>query len=130
MNEGFLYKPHEFPVSGDGDFLVQNLRWHSWGPKTAVATGQAVEQGRARACSGAARSAAFTPATARTVVGDWFQRIKEPGGNHCFVPDGDPHPAVCMVESWRCTTRHTVDGHTYPVTCTAGRRRVQFTNEV
>jgi hypothetical protein len=46
MHDGFMYKPHEFPVSGDGDFLVHGLRWRSWGAKTAVATGQAVEQER------------------------------------------------------------------------------------
>jgi hypothetical protein len=214
MNEGFLYKPHEFPVSGDGDFLVQGLRWRSWGGKTAVATGQAVEQerpshvdhtypvrvtlsrrtfcanlhrtvynevvarilgpspgvfgsrtlGRVYTCAGTWRLVSpresrtgtgaphttahkcpthgmplavrtisahdSTCATARMVVADWFQRLKAPGGNHCIVPDGSPHPAVCMVGSWRCTTHHTVDGHTYPVTCAAGRRRVHFTNEV
>lgn len=46
MRDGLLYKPHEFPVSGDGDFLVQGLRWRSWGGRTAVADGQAVEQVR------------------------------------------------------------------------------------
>src|SRR5689334_22443032 len=46
MNLGFLYKPHEFAVSGDGDFFVRGLRWQSWGAKTAVATGQAIEQVR------------------------------------------------------------------------------------
>jgi hypothetical protein len=46
MHLGFFYKPHEFPVSGDGDFLVRGLRWHSWGGRTAVAFGQAVEQQR------------------------------------------------------------------------------------
>jgi hypothetical protein len=199
MHDGFMYKPHEFPVSGDGDFLVQGLRWQSWGGKTAVATGQAVEQtrpnhvdhtypvrvtlsrrtlcatfhrrvynevvaqilgpdpgvfggrtlGRVYTCAGTWRLVSPPPsptgttrpgtpgqkcsthgATARTVVSAWFKRLKAPGGNHCLVPDGSAHPAVCMVESWRCTTRHTVDGHTYPVTCAAGRRRVDFVNEV
>jgi hypothetical protein len=213
-----LYKPHEFPVSGDGDFLVQGLRWQSWGGKTAVATGQAVEQvraggdpshtdhtypaqvtlshrtfcanlhrtvynkivaqilgpnpgvfggrtlGRLSTCAGAhrlitPRSSPTSPSRpvatghkcsthgmpvavraitardcerARTVVQAWFKRLKEPGGNHCIVPDGSPRPATCRVRSWRCTTVHTVNGQTYPVTCTAdrGRRRVHFVNEV
>ena len=214
-NGEFLYKPSEFPVSGDGDFLVQNLRWQSWGGKTAVATGQAVEQerpshvnhtyaarvtlshrtfcanvhrtvyneivaeilgpspgvfgertlGRLYTCDGTWRLVSprtsgptgtsrasgkghrcsrhgmpiavrtitahdSTCTTARTVVTDWFARLKQPGGNHCIVPDGSSRPAVCKVQSWRCTSVHTVDGHTYPVTCTAGRRRVHFTNEV
>ena len=46
MNGGFQYRPQEFPVSGDGDFIIKGLRWHSWGGKTAVAVGQAVEQVR------------------------------------------------------------------------------------
>jgi hypothetical protein len=46
MHLGFMYKPHEFPVSGDGDFIVRSLRWQSWGGKQAVAFGQAVEQVR------------------------------------------------------------------------------------
>jgi hypothetical protein len=46
INGAFTYKPHEFAVSGDGDFLVRGLRWRSWGGKTAVAFGQAVEQVR------------------------------------------------------------------------------------
>ena len=71
-----------------------------------------------------------TCATARTVVIDWFHRLKTPGGNHCIVADGNPRPAVCRVQSWRCTSLHTVDGHTYPVTCTARRRRVHFVNLV
>ena len=40
------YKPHEITISGDGDFWVQGLRWRSWGGKSAVAVGQAVEQER------------------------------------------------------------------------------------
>jgi hypothetical protein len=43
LNGGLLYKPHELPISGDGDFIVRDLRWRSWGGQTAVATGQAVE---------------------------------------------------------------------------------------
>lgn len=46
MHEGFLYRPHEFPVSGDGDYVVQGLTWRSWGGNTAVAYGRAVEQER------------------------------------------------------------------------------------
>lgn len=46
MHEGLLYKPREFPVSGDGDFLVRALHWRSWGGRTAVAKGRAVEQQR------------------------------------------------------------------------------------
>jgi hypothetical protein len=36
------------------------------------------------------------------------------------------------VRGWRCISDHTVNGQTYPVTCTAdrGRRRVHFVNEV
>lgn len=214
MQLGFLYKPHEFAVSGDGDFFVRGLRWHSWGGRTAIATGQAIEQsrpshvdhtypvqvtvshrtfcanlhrtvynevvaqilgpnpgvfggrtlGRVYTCAGAWRLVTPPPsstspsqpgptahkcsihgmpiavrtidardcARARTVVRAWFHRLKTPGGNACLVPDGSARPAVCRVGSWRCTTLHTVDGHTYPVTCTAdaGRRRVHFTNEV
>ena len=43
MHNNFLYKPHEFSVSGDGDFFVHGLRWRSWGGRTAVAYGQAIE---------------------------------------------------------------------------------------
>lgn len=46
MHLGFFYKPHEFALSGDGDFLVRRLRWHTWGGRTAVAFGQAVEEQR------------------------------------------------------------------------------------
>lgn len=214
MHLGLLYKPHEFPVSGDGDFLVQDLRWQSWGGRTALATGQAVEQerpshvdhtypvrvtlsrrtscanlhrtvyneivaqilgpnpgvfgsrtlGRVYSCTGswrlvsppASRSTPSRPvttahkcprhgtplavrtitahdvtcATARTVVVDWFHRLKTPGGNHCVAPDGGTNPAVCTVGSWRCSSDHTVDGHTYPVTCAHRRRRVHFVNLV
>lgn len=214
MHLGFMYKPHEFPVSGDGDFLVRGLGWQSWGGKTAVATGQAVEQsrpshvdhtypvrvtlsrrtfcanlhrtvynqvvaqilgadpgvfgqralGRRYTCAGtwqlisppssptgpsppvmtahrcsthgmpfAVRSiTARDCARGRMVVRAWFQRLKGPGGNACTVPDGSRRPAVCTVGSWRCTSLHTVNGGTYPVTCTAdrGRRRVHFVNLV
>jgi hypothetical protein len=215
VREGLRYKPHEFPISGDGDYLVRGLRWHSWGGETAVASGQAVEQvrpshvdhiypvrvtlsqrtfcanldrtvydevvaqilgpspgvfggrtlGRVYTCAGTWRLIAPRPGPsatrrpraaghrcsthgmpiavrsitakggaicsgARTVVRDWFHRLKTPGGNHCVVPDGGTNPAVCMVGSWRCTSEHTVDGHTYPVTCTAHRRRVHFVNLV
>jgi hypothetical protein len=214
MHLGFMYKPHEFPVSGDGDFIVRGLRWRSWGGSTALATGQAVEQvrpshvdhtypvrvtlsrrtfcanlhrtvyneivaqiigpnrgvfgertlGRLYTCAGIWRL--FTPppsgggpsphratphkcsthgmpiavrsidardcTRARAVVRHWFHRLKKPGGNHCVVPDGGTNPAVCMVGSWRCSSDHTVNGQTYPVTCTAGagRRRVHFVNLV
>jgi hypothetical protein len=71
-------------------------------------------------------------ARARTVVRAWFHRLKTPGGNACIVPDGSARPAVCRVGAWRCTSVHTVNGQTYPVTCTAdgGRRRVHFVNRV
>jgi hypothetical protein len=46
MHLGFMYKPHEFPVSGDGDFIVRSLSWQSWGGRTAIATGQVVEEER------------------------------------------------------------------------------------
>jgi hypothetical protein len=214
MHLGFLYKPHEFAVSGDGDFLARALRWQSWGGPTAVATGHAVEQqrpshvdhtypvrvtlsertfcanlhrtvynqvvaqilgpnpgvfgsrtlGRVYTCAGTWRlvsppptptspsraltrahrcSTAGVPlavvtitardcARARMVVREWFHRLKTPGGSACIVPDGSSRPAVCRVRTWRCTSLHTVDGHTYPVTCTAaaGRRRVHFVNRV
>lgn len=215
INGGFQYKPQEIAISGDGDFLAQNLRWRSWGGKTAVATGQAVEQvrpshtdhtypaqvtlshrtfcaklhrtvynevvaqilgpnpgvfggrtlGRRYTCAGTYRLITPPPgpttspsrpvatahrcstrgmplavraitgrdcARARIVVPEWFHRLKEPGGNRCIVPDGGSRPATCKVGSWRCTTVHTVNGQTYPVTCTAdrGRRRVHFVNEV
>jgi hypothetical protein len=215
VNGLFSYKPHEIPISGDGDFIVRDLGWHSWGGGTAVASGQAVEQvrpshvdhtypvrvtlsrrtfcaslhrtvyneivaqilgpspgvfgertlGRRYTCAGAWRlitpppspTGPSPPATtshkcstrgmpiavrsitarggaicsgARTVVRDWFHRLKTPGGNHCVVPDGGTNPAVCMVGSWRCSSDHTVDGHTYPVTCARRRRRVHFVNLV
>ena len=214
INGLFFYKPHELPISGDGDFIVRDLGWHSWGGGKAVASGQAVEQvrpshvdhtypvrvtlsrrtfcaslhrtvyneivaqilgpnrgvfgertlGRRYTCAGTWRLVTPPPsptgpsprnasahrcsthgmpiavraitardcARGRTVVREWFHRLKTPGGNHCVVPDGGTNPAVCMVGSWRCSSDHTVDGHTYPVTCTAdrGRRRVHFVNEV
>jgi hypothetical protein len=215
MHLGFLYKPHEFPVSGDGDFLVRDLHWHSWGGETAGGSGQAVEQerpshvdhsypvrvtlsrrtfcanlhrtvyneivaqilgpspgvfgsrmlGRVYTCEGTWRLVSPRPSgptgtsrpggkghkcsrhgmpiavrsitahdstctRARTVVTDWFARLKQPGGNHCTVPDGGRNPAICRVGSWRCTSDHTVDGHTYPVTCAHRRRRVHFVNLV
>ncbi len=43
VHEGLSYKPHELTISGDGDYIVRGLRWRSWGGKTAVADGQAVE---------------------------------------------------------------------------------------
>ena len=67
---------------------------------------------------------------ARRVVRNWFHRLKTPGGHGCVVPDGGTNPAVCMVRSWRCSSDHTVDGHTYPVTCALRRRRVHFVNLV
>jgi hypothetical protein len=214
INGLLFFKPHEIPISGDGDFIVRDLGWHSWGGGKAVASGQAVEEvrpshvdhtypvkvtlsrrtfcanlrrtvynevvaqilgpnpgvfgertlGRRYTCAGTWRLItpppsptspslpAATPhkcsthgmpvavrsidarncARARTVVRDWFHRLKTPGGNHCVVPDGGTNPAVCMVGSWRCASDHTVNGHTYPVTCTAdaGRRRVHFVNLV
>jgi hypothetical protein len=71
-------------------------------------------------------------ARARTVGRAWFHRPKAPAGNACTVPDGSTRPAVCMVGAWRCTSVHTVNGQTYPVTCPAhaGRRRVHFVNQV
>ncbi len=214
MHLGFMYKPHEFGVSGDGDFSVVHLRWQSWGGRKALATGRVIEQerpshvdhfypgrvtlshrtfcanlhrtvyneivvqilgsnpgvfggrtlGRLYTCAGTWRLIAPPPtanrtsravaaahkcsthgmplavvsitardcARARTVVREWFHRLKTPGGNACTVPDGSTRPAVCTVRNWRCTSVHTVNGGTYPVTCTAdrGRRRVQFINRV
>jgi len=46
LQPGDMYKPHAFPVSGDGDFYVQGLRWHAWGHAKAVAYGTATEQDR------------------------------------------------------------------------------------
>jgi hypothetical protein len=70
-------------------------------------------------------------ATARRLVHAWFQQLKVPH-SQCVVPDGQPGPAVCSVGHWRCTSPHTVNGSTYPVTCVshAGRRRVHFVNRV
>lgn len=215
INGLFFYKPHEVPISGDGDFIVRDLHWHSWGGGKAVASGQAVEQvrpshvdhtypvkvtltrrtfcanlhrtvyneivaqilgsnpgvfgertlGRRYTCAGTWRlitpppsptAPSPTAATghkcstrgmpiavrsitakggaicsgARHVVRDWFHRLKTPGGNRCVVPDGGTNPGVCMVGSWRCSSDHTVDGHTYPVTCAFRRRRVHFVNLV
>jgi hypothetical protein len=71
-----------------------------------------------------------TCATARTVLTDWFARLKQPGGNACSWRDGSPRPGDCTVQGWRCISPHTVNGQTYTVTCTAGRRRVHFVNLV
>jgi hypothetical protein len=46
IRHGLFYRPHELPISGDGDFSVHHLRWQSWGGKTAVGYGQAVEEER------------------------------------------------------------------------------------
>jgi len=46
VREGLAYKPHELAISGDGDLWAQELRWRSWGGKTATADGQVVEQVR------------------------------------------------------------------------------------
>ena len=46
VHEGLSYKPNELTISGDGDYIVQGLRWHSWGGKKAIASGRAVEQER------------------------------------------------------------------------------------
>ena len=69
--------------------------------------------------------------TARRVVHLWFQKLRQPNTT-CVVPDGSYKPAVCTVRVWRCTSTHTVNGATYPVTCvaSAGRRRVHFVNMV
>ena len=71
-------------------------------------------------------------ARARTVVREWFHRLKQRGGTACIWVDGSTHPGLCRVRGWRCTSWHTVNGQTYPVTCTAraGRRRVHFVNTV
>jgi hypothetical protein len=210
MRDGLFYKPHEFAVSGDGDFSVQGLRWRSWGGKDGVAGGQAVEQlrpggtnhtypvqvtlsrrtfcarvhrtvyntitaqivgpnggvlggrmfGRVYTCAGtwqltagdhagaaAGRrcSTSGMPSPVRTIlvqrgptscagarrlVRGWFRDLK--ASSSCIWADGSTHPGVCEVQAWRCTARHTIDGHTYPVTCSAraGRRRVRFINQV
>lgn len=209
MRQNFMYKPHEFPVSGDGDYSVKGLRWHTWGGKKAVATGQAVEQERpshvnytypvrvtlshrtycanigrtvylkvtarilgsnpgvfgqrtagqiwrcdgtwtltatdasastAKACptsglhpTGRTRSITEHGTScprATTVVREWFQRLKT--DNSCIWADGSTRPGVCNVRAWRCSSYHTVNGQTYPVTCKsdAGRREVHFVNEV
>jgi hypothetical protein len=46
LQENLSFKPHELSISGDGDWFVRRLSWHSWGGKTAVATGQAILQDR------------------------------------------------------------------------------------
>ncbi len=73
-----------------------------------------------------------TCASARTVVRNWFHRLKTPGGHACLWADGSNRPGFCAVRAWRCTSYHTVNGHTYPVVCKAhaGRRRVRFANQV
>jgi hypothetical protein len=216
MRDGLMYKPHELAVSGDGDFSVQALRWHSWGGRTAVATGQAVEQqrpshvnhtyptkvtlshrtfcanlhrtvynevvaqilgpspgvfggrtlGRRYTCAGtwqlvspppgptrpsrpsaathkcsthgipryvqAISAHGSTCARARTLVLAWSARRRAPGGNRCIWADGATHLGICTIRGWRCVAWHTVNGQTFPVTCTtdAGRRRIHFVNEV
>lgn len=209
FRQAFAYKPHEITLSGDGDFWVQGLRWHSWGNKKAVASGQAVEQerpshvnytyparvtlshrtycanlgrtvylkasaqilgsnpgvfgdrtgGEVWTCAGmwqltaadAAATAARTCPTgglhptgvtqsitahgtscarARTVVREWFQEVKLPHST-CPWVDGTTEPGVCQVKAWRCSSYHTVNGLTYPVTCVtdASRRKVHFVNK-
>lgn len=210
VREGLAYKPHELAISGDGDLWAQRLRWHSWGGKTATATGQLVEQARpshvdhtyraritlafpvycanvhrtvylqiaakilgpnrgvfgartfgaqwtctgpaafsagdssataARACStgglqphGVTRSITTRGAScarARTLVREWFQKVKAPH-TPCIWRDGSTKPGVCYVRVWRCSSFHTVNGQTYPVTCKsdAGRREIHFVNKV
>jgi hypothetical protein len=46
VREGLVYKPHELTISGDGDHIVHELRWRSWGGSDAIARGRAVEQER------------------------------------------------------------------------------------
>lgn len=213
MRQAFMYKPHAFPVSGDGDFSVQGLRWRKWGDRKAVAYGQAVEQERpshvnytypvrvtlshrtycanvgrtvyldvtarilgsnpgvfgdrtagevwtcagtwrltasdasatataARTCStsglhptGVTRSITArgtSCARARTLVLEWFKKLKATRNSPCTWMDGSYQPGVCTVRGWRCVAPHTVNGQTYHVTCKsgAGRREVHFVNMV
>lgn len=212
LRDGLQYKPHELAISGDGDYIVQQLRWKSWGGKTAVASGQAVEQerpshvnhtyparvtlsdptfcanlhrtvynkisaqilgpsagvfglrtaGRVYTCAGEWRltssasgggggggggphsgggqvcsTGAMRPevrtitahrtscAGARKLVAAWRRRAKLGG---CIWRDGSSQPGVCTISAWRCSADHTVNGQTFPVTCTASapRRRVRF----
>jgi hypothetical protein len=121
VREGLRYKPHELALSGDGDLLARHLRWRSCstrGLRPAGVTRSITARGES--C-----------ATARRLVHAWFQKLKVPN-SQCVVPDGQPGPAVCAVGHWRCTSPHTVNGATYPVTCVshAGRRRVHFVNRV
>ncbi|MBV9803215.1 MAG: hypothetical protein JO130_08505 [Solirubrobacterales bacterium] len=68
---------------------------------------------------------------ARTLVREWFAKLKIPG-NTCHWVDGSAKPGTCTVHRWRCIAPHTVNGQTYQVTCSAdaGHRRVRFTNRV
>jgi hypothetical protein len=211
LQPGNMYKPHAFPISGDGDFSVRGLRWHSWGGKKAVADGTAVEEerpshvdytypvrvtlsrltycanrgrrvylkvsaqiqgsnpgvfgdrnaGQLWTCAGTwkltASDSRATAATAcptsglkpqgvttsitargtscqraRTVVSEWFHKLKQVRNSPCVWADGSDQPGVCTVRVWRCRAYHTVNGQTYPVTCKsdAGRREIHFVNKV
>ena len=69
---------------------------------------------------------------ARTVVREWFTKLKAVRNSPCVWRDGSTHPGVCHVRAWRCVAPHTVNGQTYHVTCKsdAGRREVHFVNQV
>jgi hypothetical protein len=70
-------------------------------------------------------------ARARKVVRKWLDEVKLPHST-CPWADGSTTPGVCGVGAWRCSSYHTVNGQTYPVTCKedAGRREIHFVNEV
>jgi hypothetical protein len=69
-------------------------------------------------------------ARARTVVHEWYDRLKT--DDRCIWADGSYKPGICTVKVWHCSSYHTVNGQTYPVTCKsdAGRREVHFVNQV
>ena len=82
---GLYYRPHELPISGDGDFRVQHLRWRTWGGKTAVAFGQAVEEQRPShkdyfyPVQVTASRRVFCAALHRTVYNKVIARLLSPG---------------------------------------------------
>lgn len=115
MRDDFLYKPHEFPISGDGDYSVRTLRWRSWGGKIAVADGQAVEQQRPSQTDHVYR--VRVTLSLRTYCANLQRTVY----NKISARILGPNPGVF---GERTAGRvYTVNGHTFTVACTAGAAR-------
>lgn len=70
-------------------------------------------------------------ATAHRVVAAWRRQLSRPHTT-CVPADGSTRPGVCTADGWRCTSDHTVNGHTYPVVCQGhpARRQVRIVLKV